>query len=131
MGKSIEVRIALSAIAHERGGNKLFLLLNEDPETKSLSLPYQELLVDDKTGERVVSVAKSCIRAVPDWYSVYQCATIKVGSILYVIYSARVTSNIQPLGNAKWFPLDTLNEFKGRIIENQLSLVTAGINSGH
>lgn len=130
MADKFEVRVALSAIATERGTNKMFLLLHEDPDTKNLTLPTMEVQHQENPGDVVVNLCKKSILAAPDWYSIAPTMFHKYGDTVYLIYATRMTSNIRTINNTGWFALSDLNKFQGRILPAHLKLVTIGINYG-
>jgi hypothetical protein len=123
-----KVNVILSAIASERGTEKLFILLCEDPDTKILTLPAEPLSEEARPGEAIVGLAGRYIGAKTDWYSIYPSTFLKDNGEIYLLYCTRMTTNIRTQNNAGWFALESLHDYKGRIDPSQLQLVRLGIN---
>jgi hypothetical protein len=123
-----EVRIVLSAMAVERGGDRQFVLLVEDEKSKVLTMP-NVLLEPGDIAVTLTKMAKKYITAPPEWYGLALSTFIKRGEGVYLIYSTRMTSNIRTLNNSGWFALESIQSYKGRISANHLPLLTVGINN--
>jgi len=124
-------QVVLSIMATDRGQSGFYLLLHEDEDTKMLTLPTKVITPSDKIGEVVVDLAKQCVAASPDWYSLFPTRTVfSDDGIISVIYATRMTTNIAAFSGYSWYSIVEIPNIRGRIDPEHLILVQEAINNG-
>lgn len=129
LDNKFRVDVVLAVMAKERGTNKNFILLHEDPVDSLLRLPTLNLGLEQTPGDCAAKLAKFCLAASPDWYSMYQTKFVQIDGTLYLMYTTRMTTNIHTLNNTGWFAMEGFNSFVGRIDPSHTQLISLGINN--